>query len=55
MRIESMEWYIDTRRYGTVRHGGYGLGFERLLSWVMGIKDVREVVGFGRWKGSCRF
>ncbi|KAL7414641.1 hypothetical protein BDY24DRAFT_339325 [Mrakia frigida] len=55
MRLDPMEWYIDTRRYGTVPHGGFGLGFERMLSWVTGVSDVKDIVGFGRWKGNCRY
>lgn len=55
MRIEPLDWYLDTRRYGTVPHGGYGMGFERFLCWISGEQDVRDVIGFPRWKGHCRF
>lgn len=55
MRVAPLEWYLDTRRFGSVPHGGFGLGFERLLVWLSGARDVRDVVGFPRWKGSCRY
>ena len=44
-------WYIDSRRYGTSPHGGFGIGFERLVSWFCGIENVRECVAFPRWAG----
>jgi len=42
-------WYIDLRRYGTTPHGGFGIGFERLMSWFCGIENVRECIAFPRW------
>jgi asparaginyl-tRNA synthetase len=44
-------WYSDLRRFGGAPHGGFGLGFERLISWVSGIDNVRECVAFPRWAG----
>ncbi|KAF8580936.1 asparaginyl-tRNA synthetase [Ramaria rubella] len=44
-------WYIDLRRYGTTPHGGFGVGFERLVSWFCGIDNVRECLAFPRWAG----
>ncbi|KAF8492117.1 hypothetical protein JB92DRAFT_3085038 [Gautieria morchelliformis] len=44
-------WYLDLRRYGTTPHGGFGVGFERLVSWICGIENVRECVPFPRWAG----
>ncbi|MBP5550291.1 MAG: asparagine--tRNA ligase, partial [Bacteroidales bacterium] len=41
-------WYIDTRRYGTVPHSGFGLGFERLLLFVTGMANIRDVIPFPR-------
>jgi asparaginyl-tRNA synthetase len=55
MKLEPLEWFLDTRRYGSVPHGGFGLGFERMLSWVTATHDVRDVIGFPRWKGNCRY
>ncbi|KAG8858223.1 asparaginyl-tRNA synthetase [Tulasnella sp. 330] len=44
-------WYLDLRRYGSVPHGGFGIGFERLISWISGIENVRECIAFPRWAG----
>ncbi len=49
---EHLEWYLDLRRYGTTPHGGFGLGFERLLMWVTGMKNIRDVVPFPRTPAS---
>jgi len=48
-----LDWYMDLRKYGTVQHGGYGLGFERLLGYLAGISNVREATAFPRWFGRC--
>ncbi len=45
---EPLEWYLDLRRYGSVPHAGFGLGLERLLAWVCGLKHVREAIPFPR-------
>ena len=45
---EAYEWYLDLRRYGTVPHAGYGLGIERTIAWISGIKHVREAIPFPR-------
>ncbi|KIJ38891.1 hypothetical protein M422DRAFT_258298 [Sphaerobolus stellatus SS14] len=44
-------WYLDLRRYGTTPHGGFGIGFERLVSWFCGVESVRECIPFPRWAG----
>ncbi|KAI0748077.1 asparaginyl-tRNA synthetase [Daedaleopsis nitida] len=44
-------WYLDLRRYGGAPHGGFGMGFERLISWMSGIESVRECVAMPRWAG----
>ena len=44
-------WYCDLRRYGSVKHAGYGLGFERLLMYVTGIPNIRDVIAFPRTCG----
>ncbi len=46
MSRKNLEWYIDTRRYGTVPHSGFGLGFERLLLFVTGMSNIRDVIPF---------
>ncbi len=45
---EAFEWYLDLRRYGSVPHGGFGLGIERTLSWICGLDHVRETIPFPR-------
>ena len=45
---EAFEWYLDLRRYGAVPHGGFGLGLERTVSWICGLKHVRETIPFPR-------
>ncbi|KIK61601.1 hypothetical protein GYMLUDRAFT_42614 [Collybiopsis luxurians FD-317 M1] len=47
----SYEWYLDLRRHGPVPHGGFGMGFERLILWLGGAENVREALGMPRWKG----
>ncbi len=46
--MSSFEWYLDLRRYGTFPHGGFGLGLERLVTWLCGIHHIRETVPFPR-------
>ncbi len=48
-------WYIDLRKYGTARHAGFGLGFERLIMYVTGIKNIRDVQSFPRTTGQADF
>ena len=45
---EPLEWYLDLRRYGSVPHGGFGLGIERLMAWICGLHHVRETIPFPR-------
>ena len=52
---ESYDWYIDLRRYGTVPHAGFGLGFERMLMFVTGVANIRDVIPFARTPGHCEF
>ena len=49
----SLEWYVDLRRYGSVPHGGFGLGFDRLLCYLSGVSNIRDVVSFPRWHKRC--
>jgi asparaginyl-tRNA synthetase len=51
--LGSMKWYVDLRRWGSVPHGGFGLGFDRLLGYLAGVPNIREVVAFPRWVGRC--
>ncbi len=52
---EELSWYLDTRRFGTVPHSGYGLGFERLVQFVTGMSNIRDVIPFPRTPGNCEF
>jgi asparaginyl-tRNA synthetase len=49
----SLEWYVDLRRYGSVPHAGYGIGFERLVQFVTGLKNIREAIAVPRAPGTC--
>jgi asparaginyl-tRNA synthetase len=44
----AFSWYLDLRRYGTVPHGGFGMGIERVVAWLCGIEHVRETIPFPR-------
>jgi asparaginyl-tRNA synthetase len=55
MDRKNLEWYIDTRRYGTVPHSGFGLGFERLLLFVTGMANIRDVIPFPRTPKNAEF
>jgi aspartyl/asparaginyl-tRNA synthetase len=51
----SVWWYLDLRRYGTVPHAGFGLGFERLILFITGLSNIRDVIPFPRWAGNAKF
>ena len=55
MRIEDYEWYLDSRRFGSVPHAGFGLGFERMMMLVTGIANIRDVLPFPRTPKSINF
>jgi asparaginyl-tRNA synthetase len=55
MDAESMWWFLDTRRFGTVPHSGFGLGFERLMLFVTGMSNIRDVIPFPRTPGNAEF
>jgi asparaginyl-tRNA synthetase len=52
---EEMSWYLDTRRFGTVPHAGFGLGFERMVQFVTGMTNIRDVIAFARTPKNCEF
>ena len=52
---EDYWWYLDLRRYGTVPHAGFGLGFERLLMFLTGVPNIRDVIPFARTPGNAEF
>jgi asparaginyl-tRNA synthetase len=53
--LDEMSWYLDTRRYGSVPHSGFGLGFERLITFVTGMGNIRDVIPFARTPKNCEF
>lgn len=55
LREEDYWWYLDLRRYGGVKHAGYGLGFERLIMYLTGMQNIRDVIPFARTTGSADF
>ncbi len=55
LRIEDYQWYLELRKYGSVPHSGYGVGFERLILFVTGMENIRDVIPFPRFPGSAEF
>jgi asparaginyl-tRNA synthetase len=50
-----MDWYVSLRRFGNVPHAGFGLGLERLIMWITGAGNIRDVIPFPRTPGNCKF
>jgi asparaginyl-tRNA synthetase len=55
MKTEEYSWYLDLRRYGTVPHAGFGMGFERLIQYVTGMANIRDVIPYPRAVGQADF
>lgn len=55
MQESTYSWYLDTRKYGTCPHAGFGLGFERLILFVTGMQNIRDVIPFPRTPKNCEF
>ena len=55
MKIEPLDWYVDLRRYGGVKHSGFGLGFERLIMYVTGVDNIRDVLPYPRTPKNCEY
>ena len=55
MDMSYYEWYLDLRKYGGVKHAGFGLGFERILMYLTGVANIRDVIPFPRTTGSMEF
>ena len=53
MDTKDYEFYLDLRRYGSVRHSGFGLGFERAVMYITGMENIRDVLPFPRTTGNC--
>ena len=52
---DELWWYLDTRRFGTVPHAGFGLGFERMVQFVTGMGNIRDVIAFPRTPKNAEF
>lgn len=52
---DSLDWYLNLRKYGSCDHSGFGMGFERLLMYVTGMENIRDVIPFHRTPGSCEY
>ena len=55
IKEEGLECYINLRKYGTCIHSGFGMGFERLLIYLTGVDNIRDVIPFPRTPGNCEF
>ena len=55
MPLEGMDWYLNLRRYGGCVHSGFGMGFERLLIYLTGVENIRDVIPYPRTPGNCEF
>ncbi|MFP4198678.1 MAG: asparagine--tRNA ligase, partial [Halanaerobium sp.] len=55
MDLEKYEWFLEIRKYGTVPHSGFGLGFERLLMYLSGMQNIRDIISFPRTPGNADF
>ena len=55
MKIEEYEWYIKLRKYGTCESSGFGIGFERLLMYITGIDNIKDVTPYPRVHKSCDY
>ena len=52
---EAYKWYLDLRKYGSAPHAGFGLGLERMMMYLTGMKNIRDVIPFPRTPGSAEF
>jgi len=52
---EGLAWFLDLRKYGTVPHAGFGVGFERLVMYITGMENIRDVIPFPRYPRNCEF
>ena len=55
MNHEDMKWYLDLRRFGGCPHSGFGMGFERLLIYLTGVENIRDVIPYPRTPGVCDY
>lgn len=52
---DELDWYLDLRRYGGVKHAGFGLGFERMIMYITGVENIRDVIPFPRTPKNAEF
>ena len=55
MKEEGLDWYLNLRKYGGCKHSGFGMGFERLLIYITGVDNIRDVIAYPRTPGNCEF
>ena len=55
MDKDSLEWYLNLRKFGGCYHSGFGMGFERLLIYLTGVENIRDVIPYPRTPGNCEF
>jgi asparaginyl-tRNA synthetase len=55
LREEDYWWYLELRKYGETKHAGFGLGFERIIMYMTGMSNIRDVIPFPRTPGSAKF
>jgi asparaginyl-tRNA synthetase len=55
MNTEDYEWYLNLRKYGSCVHSGFGIGFERLLMYLTGVENIRDVIPYPRTPGNCEY
>ena len=55
MKTKDLQWYMNLRKYGSCTHSGFGMGFERLLIYLTGVENIRDVIPFSRTPGNCEF
>ena len=55
IETDPLYWYLDLRRYGSFVHSGFGLGFERLLMYITGMENIRDVIPYYRTPGNCEY
>ncbi|XP_028968424.1 probable asparagine--tRNA ligase, mitochondrial [Galendromus occidentalis] len=53
-KIEGLDWYLDLREYGSIPHGGFGLGIDRLMQYFTNTNSIKEIVAFPRWERHCQ-
>jgi asparaginyl-tRNA synthetase len=55
LKVEDYSWYLDLRKYGSVEHAGFGLGFERAIMYLTGMANIRDVIPFPRTPKNANF